>query len=106
MLIMEHLFTYAFECVVATILKLEISSFKFMVVIQKQLPLGSHCLMVSLLNNLALFLALKLLEISLSLFLGFHLFNLLQFITINQGAGGMPPSQFVSNYMDPLNTAN
>lgn len=50
-------------------------------------------------DNLVLLLALKFLEVSLSLVFGFHFSNLLQIIILNQGVGETPPSQ--SNYMDP-----
>lgn len=53
-----------------------------------------------------LVLVLKLLETSLNLIFGLYFSNLLIFVIIKGLKIPPPPSQFVSNYMDPQNTMN
>ena len=74
MLIMEHLCVVCvIEGVLTTFTKLKLFAHQY----KKQLIFGPQCFMVSFLDKLVLDLALKLLEISLSLIFGFHFPNLL-----------------------------
>lgn len=56
--------------------------------------------MMPFFDNFILVLALKLLEISLSMIFRSHLSNPLKFVPRNQKTW-KNPSQFVGNYMDP-----
>ena len=85
MLIMEHLCVIcAIECVMATFLKPKMLKFRISSRHYKSnYHLELRCFMVSLLDNLVLCLALKLLGISLSFIFRFHFSDLLQISIIN-----------------------
>ena len=72
MLIMKYLCVCAIECVMAAFQKPKLLKLELMVTITKALPFGTQCSLVPFLDSLALVLALKLLEISLSLIYGSH----------------------------------
>ena len=73
MSIMEHLrVVCAIECVMALFLKPKLFKLELKIVTTKALPFGTQCSLVPFLDSLALVLALKLLEISLSLIYGSH----------------------------------
>jgi hypothetical protein len=85
MSIMEHLHVVcAIECVMASFLKPKLLKLESKIVnITKALPFGTQCSLVPFLDSLALVLALKLLEVSLSLIYNSHFSTLLQFIILN-----------------------
>ena len=57
---------------------------------QKQLPFGTQCFMVSFLANLVLVLTLELLIKYVSSIIGFHFSNLLQFVIVICGIKKLP----------------
>jgi hypothetical protein len=97
MVIVKHLCVVcAIESVVETFFKPKLLKFRIFGREYK----CTQCFLMPIFENLVLVLALKLLEVCISLIFGCPLCDIIQILIINQGEDEMPPTQFVSNYME------